>query len=179
MEINYQIFKEDIVAFHINHFTETQIYKRSIIKDVITISISIAIVYMLFQKVYYIIIILLTWFVLAMFKKRRMAFLLKRKLNKVFMSEKYKDYFENTKLVTTEVGLQTSTNLSIKTYKWQSIKIISLIDNYIFIITAANDELFIPISAFKDSKYKELFLTNLIEKTNLKVSYTYPINTKK
>lgn len=107
-----------------------------------------------------------------------MAFLLKRKLNNVFMSDKYKDYFENTKLVTTEVGLQTSTSLSEKTYKWQSIKIISLIDNYIFIITAANDELFIPIRAFKDSRHKELFLNNLIEKTNLKLSYTYPIDSK-
>lgn len=66
-------------------------------------------------------------------KKKRLSFLLRKKLNKVFLSEKYTDYFKSTKIALTENGLHVETNLSEKDYKWQTIKIISLIDNYILL----------------------------------------------
>lgn len=179
MEINYTISKEELVNFHLKHFTETKSYKHTAIMQITSMLVLIILTYILFNRLYYCIIVLLTWFVLALSKRKRIRFLLRKKLNKIFLSAKYKDYFEPTMLSITESGLQTSTSLSEKTYKWQSIKIISLVDNYIFIITAANDELLIPISTFKNHEDKKLFLNNLIKKTNLKLSYTYPIDTKK
>ena len=47
--------------------------------------------------------------------------------------EKYKSYFEPTKLIITERGLTLITSLSEKTYKWESIEKVICIDNYIFI----------------------------------------------
>ncbi|MFL0252113.1 hypothetical protein ACJDT4_16965 [Clostridium neuense] len=179
MEINYTISKEELVNFHLKHFTETKSYKHTAIMQIISMLVLTILTYILFNRLYYCIIVLLAWFVLALSKRKRIRFLLKKKLNKIFLSAKYKDYFEPTKLTITESGLQTSTSLSEKTYKWQSIKIISLVDTYIFIITAANDELLIPIRTFKNYEDKESFLNNLIKKTNLKLSYTYPIDTKK
>ncbi|WP_234121234.1 hypothetical protein [Clostridium hydrogenum] len=178
MEIKYQISRDDLINFHMKHFIETKAYKRSTIIQAISILIFAIFTCIIINHLYYYIMLLLTLLILTVYRKRRIKFLLRKKLNKVFLSVKYNDCFKPTKIIITEVGLQTITSLSEKIYKWQSIKIISLIDNYIFIITAANDELFIPISAFKGYNDKKLFLNKLIENSNLKISYKYPIDAK-
>ncbi|EHJ00337.1 hypothetical protein CDLVIII_3784 [Clostridium sp. DL-VIII] len=66
-------------------------------------------------------------------------------------------------------------NLSEKTYKWESIKKVISIDNYIFITTSVHDDILIHISSFKLPEQKNLFLDNIIENTNLNLEYRYPI----
>lgn len=178
MEIKYQISRKDLADFHMRHFTETKAYKHSTIIQATSILLFTIFTCIIIKRLYYYIMLLLTLLVLTIYRKRRIKFLLRKKLNKVFLSVKYIDCFKPTKIIITEDGLQTITSLSEKIYKWQSIKIIILIDNYIFIITAANDELLIPINIFNNYKDKELFLNELIENTNLKINYKYPIDAK-
>ncbi|MCR3759753.1 YcxB family protein [Clostridium felsineum] len=178
MEISYQISREELINFHIAHFRETKIYRKAMTKQFILVTLIIILTTILFQKLYLFALLILLCGVLSLSRKKRLSFLLRKKLNKVFLSEKYNDYFEKTKIIITETELQSKTNLSEKNYKWQTIKIISLLDNYIFIITTSNDEFLIPNSAFKDNNDKEKFLNALTKNTNLTISYKYPIDTK-
>ncbi|URZ04144.1 hypothetical protein [Clostridium felsineum] len=178
MEINYQISKEELIDFHIAHFKETKIYKKATIKQAILVTLIIILTCIIFQSLYYFIVEIIGYIFLLILIRKRVSFLLRKKLNKVFSSEKYNDYFEKTKLIINETELQSKTNLSEKKYKWQTIKIISLVDNYIFIITTSNDEFLIPSNAFKDNNDRDKFLNSLTENTNLTISYKYPIDTK-
>ncbi|URZ05996.1 YcxB family protein, partial [Clostridium felsineum] len=178
MEINYKISREELINFHISHFKETKIYKKAMTKQFILVTLIIILTTILFQKLYLFALLILLCGVLSLSRKKRLSFLLRKKLNKVFLSEKYTDYFKSTKIALTENGLHVETNLSEKDYKWQTIKIISLIDNYIFIITASNDDFLIPSNSFKDTNDKNKFLNSLTKNTNLTISYKYPIDTK-
>ncbi|URZ05995.1 YcxB family protein, partial [Clostridium felsineum] len=178
MEISYQISREELINFHVSYFKETKIYKRATIKQVILVTLFIILTCIIFRNIYYFLIEIITYIVFSILIRKNISVLLRKKLNKVFLSEKYNDYFEKTKIIITETELQSKTNLSEKNYKWQTIKIISLLDNYIFIITTSNDEFLIPNSAFKDNNDKEKFLNALTKNTNLTISYKYPIDTK-
>ncbi|URZ01249.1 YcxB family protein [Clostridium felsineum] len=178
MEISYQISREELINFHISHFKETKIYKRATIKQAILVTLIIILTCIIFQSLYYFLLETIGYIFLLILIRIRVSSFLRKKLNKVFLSEKYSDYFKSTKIALTENGLHVETNLSEKDYKWQTIKIISLIDNYIFIITASNDDFLIPSNSFKDTNDKNKFLNSLTNNTNLMISYKYPIDTK-
>ncbi|MCR3759752.1 hypothetical protein KYB31_12265 [Clostridium felsineum] len=178
MEISYQISREELINFHIAHFKETRIYKKATIKQAILVTLLIILTCIVFQSLYYFLVETIGYIFLLILIRKRVSSLLRKKLNKVFLSTKYTDYFKSTKIALTENGLHVETNLSEKDYKWQTIKIISLIDNYIFIITASNDDFLIPSNSFKDTNDKNKFLNSLTNNTNLMISYKYPIDTK-
>lgn len=178
MEINYKISREDLVNFHVNHVAETKIYKRGLIVHIIFMLSIIFLIFIISKQWYDGLVGLIGWFVLLLFRRKRMLYLIRRKLNKVFLLPKYIDCFEDTKLSISKNGLESSTSLSEKVYKWESINLICLVDNYIFIKTTSNDELLIPINSFISNENKRIFLDCIIKNTNLKLNYTYPIDIK-
>ncbi|WP_315072451.1 hypothetical protein [uncultured Clostridium sp.] len=175
METDFTISKEEVVNFHMNHVTETEYYKKAIIVSSIFMFLLISLIFVISKHLYYTITAFLIWFVLLIFGKKIILRGVRNKLIRAFSMEKYKSYFEPTKLITNERGLTLITSLSEKTYKWGSIEKVIRIDNYIFITTSVHDDILIHIGSFKSLEQKNLFIDNVIENTDLKLEYKYPI----
>jgi hypothetical protein len=178
MEINFTISKEELVNFHMNHVTETKNYKNAIIGNTFFMILFIIFVFLISKRFSDSINVFILWVILLLFRKKYFLYGIRRKLKKVFSFEKNKNYFESTKLISNERGLKLITSLSEKIYNWESIKKVNLIDNYIFIMTSTHDDILIPIKSFESLEQKDLFLNNIVENTNLKLYYKYPIDIK-
>lgn len=178
MEINFTITREELLNFHMNHITETKDYKYAVIGAIVNIILSISFFIIIFNQLYMTITFIIGVCICLLFRKKYVLYRLRKRLNKIFLFQKYNDYFEFTKLIMNEYGLTSVTNLSKKTYKWKSIKDIFLVDNYIFVRTITHDDILIPISSFIPSENKEIFIKNIIKNTNLQLNYKYPIDFK-
>ncbi|MFL0252498.1 hypothetical protein ACJDT4_18970 [Clostridium neuense] len=178
MEINYTISKEELVNFHIKHVTETKNYKDATIGNTIFMILLIFLVFMLSKSSFYTISTSIMCFVFLLFRKKYMLIRIRQKLDKIFSFEKYNNYFEPTKLIIDEYGLNLSTNLSQKTYKWNSLKDLYLIDSYIFIRTTTHDDILIPIESFTLPENKDFFINSIIDNTNLRLRNQYPMDFK-
>lgn len=178
MEINYAISKEELLNFHTKYITKTKNYKTAATGNTIFMLLLIFLVLILSKSPFYTIATSIMCFVALLFRKKYILARIRQKLLKIFSFEKYNDYFEPTKLTIDEYGLNLSTNLSKKTYKWLSLKNLYVIDNYIFIRTSAHDDILIPIQSFKSPEDKDLFINTIINNTNLKLINKYPIDFK-
>ncbi|URZ01248.1 YcxB family protein [Clostridium felsineum] len=178
MEINYQISREELVNFHTNHITETKNYKYAIIGNTFFLFLLVFFVLIVSKNSLYTLSTIVMCLIFLVFRKKYMLHRIKKRLLKIFSFEKYNNYFQPTILVVIEDGLNLSTNLSQRIYKWASLNKIYLIDNYIFIQTNSHDDLLIPTNAFKDSKDKEFFINIITQNTNLEIRNKYPIEFK-
>lgn len=178
MEIKFTVTREELLNFHMNHITETKDYKRAVTGNNIYMILVLFFIFIILHRSYLIIAGVTTWFVMLLFRKKFMLYRLRKRLEKIFLFRKYNDYFESTKLSMNENGLKSISNLSEKIYKWNSIKDIYLVDNYIFIRTITHDDILIPISSFKSSEDKDYFISNVIKTTNLQLKNKYPIDFK-
>ncbi|WP_234121235.1 hypothetical protein [Clostridium hydrogenum] len=178
MRINYKISIDELVNFHTKYVTETKNYKYAIIGNTIFMLLLIFLVFMLSKSSFYTISTLIMCFVCLLFRKRYMIYGIRKRLRKIFSFEKYNNYFEATTLIIDENGLNLSTNLSQRAYKWISLKSLYLIDNYVFIRTNTHDDILIPIDSFSLLKDKDFFINTIINNTNLVLKNTYPIDFK-
>lgn len=178
MEINYTISKEELLNFHVKHVTETKNYKNATINNTVFMFLILFLVFIISKHSYYTIAAFITWLILLLFRKKIILYILRKKLYKIFSFEKYNNYFEPTKLIIDEYGLNLNTNLSQKTYKWISLKSLYVIDNYIFIRTATHDDILVPIASFTSPENKDFFINSIINNTNLKSKNNYPIDFK-
>lgn len=176
MEINYTISKEDLLNFHVKHVTETKNYKYATISNTIFMILILFLVFIISKHSYYTIAAFITWLILLLFRKKIVLYLLRKKLHKIFSSEKYTNYFEHTTLMIYEQGLKLNTNLSERIYKWNSIKSLHIIDKFLLIITNTHDNILIPINSFKSLENKDLFISSIINNTSLKLKNKYPID---
>lgn len=178
MEINYTISKEDLLNFHIKHITKTKNYKNAIIRNTILMLLFILLALIISKSSLYTISISIVCFIFLIFRKKYILSRTRQKLYKIFSFEKYNNCFEPTKLIIDEYSLTLDTNLSKKTYKWLSLKSLYIIDDYIFIRTAAHDDILVPIDSFTSPENKDFFINNIINNTNLKLENKYPIDFK-
>lgn len=178
MEIKLTITREELLNFHMNHITETKDYKYAVAGNNAYMILVLLFIIVILHRSYLIFVAIITWFVLLLFRKKYMLYRLRKRLKKIFLFEKYNDYFESAKLIMNENGLNSISNLSEKIYKWKSIKDIYLVDNYIFIRTITHDDILIPISSFNSTENKDFFISTVIKNTNLQLKNKYPIDFK-
>lgn len=180
MEINFKISIRNLVNFHMNHVSETKIYKDAMIGFLIYLILIFILVFLVTHNSLYIVVTFFTELIIFLFRKKIFNYKLRKRFFKLYVLYRYKNNFEESKLSVTSDGIKLSTSLGINLYKWVSIKSVHRIDNYIFIRTFNNNDLLIPMASPNISEFesKNLFLDTVIENTKLKLENTYPVDIK-
>ncbi|WP_252244098.1 YcxB family protein [Clostridium sp. ZBS14] len=178
MEVEFKISKEELIDFHMKYIANTTIFKYQMISNFIFNFMVFLLIIFCFKDPLYRGAGLITLFVMLLFRKRIFRHKLRKKFFKIYSFDKYKNLFEQTNLTFTEDGLKTSTKFSEKVYKWDSIKSIHLVENYIFIRTVNNEDLLFSALSFNPIENKELFLDTITKNTKLEIEKEYPKDVK-
>lgn len=175
MEINYDISREELLAFHIKYSTKTVFYKN-FIKLLYSYSFILAFSAFIDGKdiIDILELFIITILILFFIKKYLFLFCFKKIFSRRYRFEKYSSYFCSTKLIINTENLNLINEFEDKIYKWKSIINMYFIDEYILITTKSNSDILIPIKAFQSVEDKNLFISDISENCNLKIKTKYP-----
>ncbi|WP_026887539.1 hypothetical protein [Clostridium beijerinckii] len=174
MEVDFKISKDDLLDFHMKHIDETKVYNKQLRLFTIYILIIAIGVILLFGNVLYIIAGLITCIIFLIFRKRFYKWRLRKKVFKIYDSDKYKNLFETKHLSFIDDGIKISAKFSETIYKWGAINGLYLVEQYIFITTLNRENLLIPIFSFNPLEDKDLFIDTIIKNTKLELKKQYP-----
>jgi hypothetical protein len=175
MEINYDISREELLAFHIKYSTKTVTYKK-FIKLLYEYFFIVGLAGIIDCRSIVTALTSFIGFMLFVFliKKYLFLFCFKKLLSRKYCLEKYNSYFCNTILIINDEHLNLMNELDNKIYKWKSIIKIYFIDDYILITTKSHDDILIPIAAFESSEEISLFIDNIAKNRNIEIKNSYP-----
>lgn len=179
MEISYTNSRDDLISFHMGHYTETKIYRmliRYYLECTIAGTLCILLMVIILTGTYTKIIIplIIADPILILLMKKYLKSFFYKKLNTIYNYKGTNNYFINTKLTISRDYLNLFTDLDRKSYSWKAIYDICLIGNYIFITTTSHDDILIPLSCFTSSDEVNSFLTIILKCTNLELKTNYP-----
>ncbi|MBC2457761.1 MULTISPECIES: YcxB family protein [Clostridium] len=174
MEVDFKISKDDLLDFHIKHIHETKVYKQQIRFYTAYILIIAIGVILVFRSTLYVIAGLITCGIFLIFRKRIFKFRLKKKVFRIYDSDKYRNLFEAKHLSFMDDGIKIQTKFAETIYNWSSINGLYLVEQYIFITTVDRENILIPIFSFNPLEDKELFLETIIKNTKLELKKQYP-----
>lgn len=175
MEINYDISREELLAFHIKYSTKTVAYKK-FIKLLYEYFFIVGLAGILDCRSIVTALTSFIGFMLFVFliKKYLFLFCFKKIFSRRYRFEKYSSYFCSTKLIINTENLNLINEFEDKIYKWKSIINMYFIDEYILITTKSNSDILIPIKAFESVEDKNLFISDISQNCNLKIKTKYP-----
>lgn len=174
MEIDFNISKDELLDFQMKHIDKTKVYNKQLRLFTIYILIIAIGVIVLLGNALYIIAGLITCSIFFIFRKKFYKWRLRKKVFKIYDSDKYKNLFETKHLSFIDDGIKIRTKFSETIYKWSAINGLYLVEQYIFITTLNRENLLIPIFSFNPLGDKNLFLDTIIKNTRLELKKQYP-----
>lgn len=178
MEINYTITKDEIVNFHVKYINKTAIYKKVMWLMPFMWWVGALIVIRFFSDKYYTILIIIFVLICSIFRKKICLSMLKKKFMEYYSLDKYRNMFEATTIKINDVGINCTTKLSTKLYKWDGIESIYIVNSYLFVQTLMNEDLFIPLGIAEDLVKKRSTIEDIVKNSHKSIIYQYPIKIK-
>ncbi|WP_026885680.1 YcxB family protein [Clostridium beijerinckii] len=174
MEIEFKISRDELIAFNMKYIVNTKTYKKQIRVYVGFVSFILLGLILLLGSILYIETVIIMYIIFFFSRKKIFDRSLRRKLLRIYGTDKLTDTFEAKHLKLIEKGINTNTKFSEKIHNWNSIKGLYLLEEYIFIPTINGESLVIPLSSLSSMEDKKLFLDTIINNTNLELKYSYP-----
>ncbi|UYZ33640.1 YcxB family protein [Clostridium beijerinckii] len=174
MDIEFKISRDELINFNMKYIVNTKIYKKQIRAYVGLVSFILLGLILLLRSILYTETIIIMYIIFFFSRKKIFDRSLRRKLLKIYGTDKLTDTFEATHLKIMEKGIKTNTKFSEKVHNWNSIKGLYLLEEYIFIPTMNGESLVIPLWSLSSMEDKKLFLDTIINNTNLELKYSYP-----
>lgn len=172
MELNFILSKNELKKLLKKHLKHTNIHRNPLNYYSFILIILLCLIFIiLFGNNIFIYIIIIFLF---LFRKNIIIF---RDINSFLSSYNNSSYlFNQINLITTQNGVQISTEPEYKIFYWNSIYELYDIDNYIFIRTLFYDDIIIPPNTFKSKEDKIKFINILKKETSLELLYKLPVN---
>src|SRR5690348_10923708 len=122
MEVDFEISREELLEFQMNHIHETSVYKKLVRIYIIYLLVMALIIVVILRSPLYIGAGLSTCSVFFGFKKRIVKSKIKKKISQLYELDKFAYLFKKTHLSFTDDGIEVNTRFSEKIYKWDIIK---------------------------------------------------------
>ncbi len=174
MEIEFKVSMDELINFNMKYIVNTKIYKKQIRTYVGLVSFILLGLMVLLGSTLYTVTIIIIYIIFFFSRKKIFNRSLRRRLLRIYGTDKLIGTFETTHLKLMEKGIKTNTKFSEKVHNWNSIKGLYLLEEYIFIPTMNGESLVIPLWSLSSMEDKKLFLDTIINNTNLELKYSYP-----
>lgn len=171
MELNYIIDKKNFKIFLKKHIKTTKIAKSINAIFFITMLVALTILSIIVAHDTVVLFLLQLILFLIFFKKITIS----RELYVLFVkSSPYSFLFNETKLILYEDGLNRVQEYQDEYFYWNSVLSLHLVDKYILIITSFKNEIFIPVTAFKNNNEMLIFIEKISKNSNVELQKTFP-----
>lgn len=178
MNIKYKLVIKDLVDFYTKHLAEIKIFRISNIISTGAILLCILTMYLLLPSsneksiMFYKYELIILGVLVITFNKKSTIYLAKKKLSKMYKKDKYSSLFDETNIIFNEEGIEYMTSLNKIIYKWDYVRSIHEVDDYLIIM--CNEQIVIPVNCFNSHDEKTNFISFICEKTNLIVNKKFP-----
>ena len=164
MQINYQLTKDDYIAFNMHHMNYSPTFKKSIFIQRYIVSIIFLLVPFILKDssdipfLYWLSVFAIVYIAWVAFYDKYLKWNVTRKISQMIDEGKNTDMLGERSLQLTECGILQTSSLSESKITWDVIEDVVETKEHIFIYINALSGYVIPIRAFANAAQKDEFL---------------------
>ncbi|MDD6796652.1 MAG: hypothetical protein PUE01_14820 [Clostridiaceae bacterium] len=175
MEVKFKLDMDDAIKFYSKNVPKTKAFKKTRIHYYGGLICILLLVMILSQDNIIRIpaVIIVAFF--AVFYGTLATVVYRWKLPAFFKSSEYSFMFKENILSIGEDNIIISTSIDVRKINFKTIYSLNVVDNYLVIILANFKNIIIPLNSFRNLKEKDDFFKLIEQKTDKKITNSYPI----